>query len=380
MATASAGRATRVRRRLPRVPRALAARRSRGLGAEGRGENKPTARQPSSCAQTRGVDMIRHDPEIEELREKVHCAVVLERTPPCWKLDRKESTKLSLKYRRGKGEILIVSHAGRGWWDPTSDAKGDVFRLVQRLEPGLSFGHVRKRLRAFAGLSPCFPSADRAGARKEPYIAVAARWAERKTVWSNSPAWRYLRRQRRLSAAIIEAASVAGVLREGPVGSAWFAHFDHAGAVAHVDVRGPTYKGSLTGGVKSLFRLPLKGPPLPRLVLTEAAIDALSLAAIENLRGDTLYAATGGGMGPGTIAALEALLVDIAMLPDALFCSATDAWTGRSLCRPAPITCEKTRHPVRAASASHRGRRLERSPSLNRKQSFGSQKKPECRK
>jgi hypothetical protein len=49
------------------------------------------------------------------------------------------------------------------------------------------------------------------------------------------------------------------------------------------------------------------------------------LAAIENLRGDTLYAVTGGGMGPGTIAALEALLVGIAMLPSALFCSATDA-------------------------------------------------------
>ena len=56
--------------------------------------------------------MTRHDPEIEELREKVHCAVVLEQTSPCWKLDRKQSTKLSLKYRRGKGEILIVSHAG----------------------------------------------------------------------------------------------------------------------------------------------------------------------------------------------------------------------------------------------------------------------------
>jgi hypothetical protein len=69
----------------------------------------------------------------------------------------------------------------------------------------------------------------------------------------------------------------------------------------------------------------LKGPLLPRLVLTEAAIDALSLAAIENLRGGTLYAATDGGMGLGTIAAIEALLVDIAMLPDALICSATDA-------------------------------------------------------
>jgi Toprim-like len=82
-------------------------------------------------------------------------------------------------------------------------------------------------------------------------------------------------------------------------------------------VRGPTYKGSLTGGAKSLFRLPPKGPPLPRFVLAEAAIDALSVAAMESLRGDTLYAATGGGMGPGTIAALEALLADIAMFPGA---------------------------------------------------------------
>jgi hypothetical protein len=105
--------------------------------------------------------MTGHDPEIETLRDKVHCAVVLERTPPPWRLDRKESTERSLKYRRGKGEILIVSHAGRGWWDPMSDAKGDVFALVQRLEPDLSFGHVRKRLREFAGLSPIFPPAHR---------------------------------------------------------------------------------------------------------------------------------------------------------------------------------------------------------------------------
>jgi hypothetical protein len=90
-------------------------------------------------------------------------------------------------------------------------------------------------------------------------------------------------------------------------------------------VRGPTYKGSLTGGAKSLFRLPPKGPPLPRLVLAEAAIDALSVASLESLRKDTLYAATGGGMGPGTIAALEALLASIALLPGALLCSAADA-------------------------------------------------------
>jgi hypothetical protein len=161
--------------------------------------------------------------------------------------------------RPGKGEILIVSHAGRGWWDPSSEAKGDVFGLVQRREPGLRFGHVRKRLREFAGLSPRFPPVDRAGGRNNPDRPVAERWAERKAVWPNSPTWRYLARERWLPSAIIEAASAAGVLREGPGGSAWFPHLDGHGVVSHVDVRGPTYKGSLTGGAKSLFRLPPKG-------------------------------------------------------------------------------------------------------------------------
>src|ERR1700722_20806679 len=82
---------------LPRVPRALAARPPRGRRA-GQGRREAQGRQPSSCAQTQGAAV--SDPEIEDLRDKVHCAVVLERTPPSWTLDRKESTKLSLKYRR----------------------------------------------------------------------------------------------------------------------------------------------------------------------------------------------------------------------------------------------------------------------------------------
>jgi hypothetical protein len=265
------------------------------------------------------------DPEIEDLRGRVHCAVVLERTTPPWKLDRKDSTRLSLKYRREKGEILIVSHGGRGWWDPTSDAKGDVFGLVQRLEPGINFGHVRKRLRDFAGLAPSFPIADRAGRHKTSDRSVTERWADRKAMRPGSPAWRYLALKRHLPSVIIEAASRAGVLREGPVRSAWFAHINNAGSVAHVDIRGPTYKGSLTGGAKSLFCFRLSASVRPRLVLAEAAIDTLSVAAIEGLRTDTLYAASGGGMGVGAIIALEELLATMATLPGALFCSATDA-------------------------------------------------------
>jgi len=71
-------------------------------------------------------------------------------------------------------------------------------------------------------------------------------------------------------------------------------------------VRGRAHKGSLTGGAKSLFRLPPKGRPIqPRLVLAEAAIDAVCVAAIEGLSDDTFYAATGGGWAPETVIRLE---------------------------------------------------------------------------
>jgi hypothetical protein len=46
-----------------------------------------------------------------------------------------------------------------------------------------------------------------------------------------------------------------------------------------------------------------------RLAVTEAAIDAMSLAAIETLRPDTLYVSTGGGWAPATEAAIRVLAV-----------------------------------------------------------------------
>ncbi|UWU19398.1 hypothetical protein [Rhizobium sullae] len=53
--------------------------------------------------------------EIERLRETVGCQAVLEAAG--FALDVKESTKRAMKYRRGS-EIIIVTHSGRGWFDP----------------------------------------------------------------------------------------------------------------------------------------------------------------------------------------------------------------------------------------------------------------------
>jgi hypothetical protein len=264
------------------------------------------------------------DAELQLLRASVHCVAVLERMSCGWKLDMRQSTRRALKYRRREGEILIISHNGRGWWDPLSRAKGDVFDLVQHLDPSLNFGQVRQALRQLLGNAPSFPGVLREEKSRTVAQPIAARWSRRPLLRRGSAAWRYLTDQRALTAAVIEHAAGQDAIREGHYGSAWFAHRD-AGQVSHVEIRGPDYKGSLRGGRKSLFRyLPARAIS-HRLAIAEAPIDALSLAVLEECRPDTLYVGTGGGMGPGTIEALQAIIAELAHHPDALIAGATDA-------------------------------------------------------
>jgi hypothetical protein len=122
---------------------------------------------------------------------------------------------------------------------------------------------------------------------------------------------------------------VADAVREGQHGSAWFAHRDGAGGLTGIEMRGPDWRKFSAGGEKALFRLPGGPGFLPRVTVCEAAIDALSLAALEGMRVDTLYAATAGGIGPATVAALHELLEALAGNPAAMLVAATDADSAR---------------------------------------------------
>ena len=150
----------------------------------------------------------------------------------------------------------------------------------------------------------------------------------------------------------------AEVLREGPQASAWFAHHDHEGRLTGFEMRGPDYRGFSAGGDKTLFRLPGRYKPgfhrPSRLVVAEAPIDAMSVATIEDLRGDSLYLAVGGGMGPETLRTLSLLLNDLDNQPGATLVAATDADRAgdnyavrlEQMSRDAGLPFERLRPPV----------------------------------
>lgn len=254
------------------------------------------------------------DYDRERLKAVVPCSSLLESSG--WKVDLRESTPKAIKYRRGEGEIIIVIHRGLGWFDPTSDAKGDVLSLARHLGAS-DFGSALRVVAELVGFEPAEPAWQRSSKQHMP-DAVSTRWSDRPPPAPGSAAWEYLTEVRAIPEAVVSKAAGAGRLREGPKGSIWAGHFNSCGAIVGWEERGPEWRGFASGGAKALFAL--GDEEAPRLCVTEAAIDAMSLAALENCRDDSIYASTGGGWAPAT----ENLIRTFASRPGAQIVSASD--------------------------------------------------------
>ena len=204
---------------------------------------------------------------------------------------------------------MIVTHEGRGWFDPVNGSKGDVLALAQLVWGG-TLGHARKSLRPLAGLA--FFGSNKAnsrgngaapgrgdlgtrGAAATGFAGVALPDRGAQPLSRHGPACACPRR------------SSGGHLRH---------HLGRSpAATAEVtgwEMRGPNYKGFAKGGRKRLFRVGAASPD--RIAVTESAIDALSLAMIEGWRAGTLYVSTGGGWGGEASELLQAVLSGTARL------------------------------------------------------------------
>lgn len=243
-----------------------------------------------------------HDQELDDLRARVDCRAVLEQAG--WRFDMAESTSNAAKFRDGSN-IVIVTHDGRRWFDPLNDARGDVIALAQHLWGG-TIGHARKALRPIAGITPALTSEFRDKAPPAPLDAGRA-WTKARRLTPGSPGWTYLAERRGIPVATIARADAADVLREGIKGTIWALHRDAHGNPRGWEMRGPSYKGFAKGGDKALFWIGEPASAL-RFAVAESAIDALSLATIEDWPEGTLYLSTGGGFGPITADALRGLL------------------------------------------------------------------------
>ncbi|RWF89443.1 MAG: hypothetical protein EOQ45_30870, partial [Mesorhizobium sp.] len=102
--------------------------------------------------------------ELEELRQRVACAAALDQAG--YAIDLKESTRRAVKYRRGD-EIVIVIHDGKGWFDPLSDAKGDVFSLMTHLH-GVGFAEAKSLVARLVGYEPREPVWKRQAQKRGP--------------------------------------------------------------------------------------------------------------------------------------------------------------------------------------------------------------------
>ncbi|ANL69217.1 hypothetical protein AMC82_PD00259 (plasmid) [Rhizobium phaseoli] len=103
------------------------------------------------------------------------------------------------------------------------------------------------------------------------------RWQSRRRPWPGSASSRYLNGERRLPANVPRATINGDLLREAPQGSMWAAPrpgrcLDRLGGA------GSAIPGFASGGTRVLFRF--GSDSASRLAVTEAAIDAMSLAAI----------------------------------------------------------------------------------------------------
>jgi hypothetical protein len=136
--------------------------------------------------------------------------------------------------------------------------------------------------------------------------------------------WRYLTEERRLPASLLELVVRRDLVREGVRGTAWFLHCV-GGRPSGWEMRGPSFKGFLAGGAKGAFVFSGSDAP-SRVAVCEAAIDALSLAAIDGACDDTAYVSTGGGWGDAGNAAIGQLLSKSRMVV-----AATDRGTGGDL-------------------------------------------------
>ncbi len=195
-------------------------------------------------------------------------------------VDRRESCRGNTVMRCGP-EKIIVSRKPDGvytFWSPHDDTdRGTILDFVQRRNPGLNLGGVRKELRAWLGSRPpALPTMPGLTRTVKDLDEVRRRYAAMLIPLSHP----YLEHERHIPSSILHSRRFAGQIRIDQYGAAVFPHFDAEGEVCGYELKNRNgFTGFAPGGRKGMWSSNVEADDR-RLVLVESAIDALSHSAL----------------------------------------------------------------------------------------------------
>ncbi|GAB5407342.1 MAG: hypothetical protein Aurels2KO_55730 [Aureliella sp.] len=245
--------------------------------------------------------------ELEELKKSIDLREYA--VSVGFELIRKQSSRHSSVMKHANGDKIVVA---RMPWDHyvyfnvhagSSDDSGSIIDFVQARE-SCSLGEVRKKLRGWTRSSgnssrsqtPLVPSLEPS---TQDAARVFANWTKACLIDEHHD---YLVAERRIPAATIGDPKFAGRLRSDFRGNVLFAHHN-AGGLCGYEVKNRGFTGFSPGGLKGLmFSRPNDSDST--MVISETAIDMLSVAAIEGTDGRRFFSLA-GQPSPAQIALLQ---------------------------------------------------------------------------
>ena len=208
-----------------------------------------------------------------------------------YELVKRESSASSKVLKSGGDKIIVTRQQdGHDVYFSVGDDRdcGSIVDFLQRRK-SVNLGQVRKELRQWLPGSKR-PAPKRPLRAPERAVAVSKDRSQVLTAWAKMKPYSgsYLSRDRCIHPAIIEAFDV----RQDERGNACMAHRDRDGVMGW-ESKNRGFTGFAAGGTRNLSFTRIDTGPLTRLVVTEAAIDAMSYAQMKHEPG-TGYMSTGG--------------------------------------------------------------------------------------
>lgn len=229
--------------------------------------------------------------ELERFKREISLAEVAESEG--YELDRRASSRASWVMRHPDGDKILVSTDADGhgvFCSVHSEARGSVIDFIMRRR-GITLGQARQYLRRWLTLDS-FPTAPRrlespaSAPRERPDLL--ARWHALPPCPAEALVYRGL------TPATV--AVFAERLRRDERGNCAFRH-DHWQGLTGWELKNHGFTGFAAGGTKALFGARVgvaRRDPLPRIVVTESAIDAMSVYQLQPESG--LYLSFAGSL------------------------------------------------------------------------------------